>query len=241
MKSIKFNTLFLAAITLAVAASFFLFSCQREEVAAPNNQFEDPLQQVEGKFKKQVTLRDASGDNWMLLEVSANSAEELANWPVEHFTLSPVRSDAEPIAPPARTPTPAETTSLPDPTSPHYFLNLLEEHRAPGVTSLSIKISSPKDVQDRGWLASGNYTFWVSACGFGCRFSRITGSSFYVYHYYGDNCQVASNNFQGVYHNYNYYSSGYFWGRRMRFEVHIPRGSGGDYNLEYGQFPAGGQ
>ncbi|MBC7774431.1 MAG: hypothetical protein H7246_03250, partial [Phycisphaerae bacterium] len=106
MKLFKSNRSFIAATVLAIVATFFIFACQKEEGVLTNNPLEE---QFEGKFKKQITLKDDLGENWMTLELSANSADELAAYPVEHFTLTPVLNASETDAKPEPLSAPGET------------------------------------------------------------------------------------------------------------------------------------
>ncbi len=219
---------FIAPFFMAFVAAVALNSCQKEADKKAAEAAQPPV--FEANFKKQVTLRDpGNAENWMVLEVGAATEAELALFPVERLSLSPAAAQPQPVE--------AAATAGPSPDAPRFTVDVVQEHHGEGVNELSVSTKKGTGADDRTFLPGGYwYTLNASNCGFGWRLWRNAGPAFHVFNVTGNNCQ-SPGIIQGYYPNRIYFSSGYWWGTRVKLVFYVP--SNGDYTWQHGQFPAG--
>lgn len=87
MKSRKsFFSLFI--ITIVTVSVFSFYACQKEQTGAPDLKQESEFF-TDGKFKKMLTVSDASGKNSVTFEVSANDEMLLAKFDERAFVALP--------------------------------------------------------------------------------------------------------------------------------------------------------
>lgn len=219
----------LLALSLLMVVAAMYSSCKKEDAQPNTTTVERP---TEGKYKKEITLKDDSGENWMKLEVSANSEEQLANFPVNWISLKVVRDlstvlDKEPSTAEDAQQANNTPSEIPD-FSKSIFLKMLEEHKSPGVLALGMTVKEPAD--GSGGIESREYstrqTPWsvTANCGFGIYVTRAGNTTFSFDHGWKGNC--GNQSWWNSFCSGGYWTSmhtSYFWG--VRHSVWVYRNS----------------
>lgn len=183
---------------------------------------------VEGKYKTEITLKDDSGENWMKLEVSANSEYQLATFPAGWLSLRVVRDLSAVLEKEPSTAGDAQQTNDTPSETPDFsksiFIKLLEEHKAPGVLALGMVVKEQAGIESRESAIKTAPWSVTANCGRGVYVARVGETTFSFDHGWKGNCGNQSwwDNFC-TRRSFTWMHTSYFWG--VRHSVWVYRNS----------------